>query len=396
MMAAGQSGLTDPEFDKIPFEDWVKDGQSAKIRWSMRVFPANLEEDQRLHALISAVVEGDEFVKRNRPGELMYLLQIRDHDRRTYRSHRVLTLRSNARPANLARLKLSERVCVVPGDYEIAAAVYDRLTGEHNLQRTRLHVTDSYHESQNDVRNQVPTVEFQRACSRRQLSFSLKTAKPVRIEVVAIRPDALNSHVQPRLRSISEMKPAQGSVNVTLLDLALRKVRSQGVEGALNERSLWAGLSVGGRYSVDAIALKDDGGNAQFFVGEVRSILERPTSEPERVLIVLSDARKFRKDEDLKPIQVTGQDATLVFYIRCVTLGFVRGPDGGGLPPAPDSWSTPPELPSGPPGHSSPSYVSDSLEQTLKPLHPRVFVVATPPQFRKALSAILNEVSRQE
>ena len=395
-MAAGQSGLADPEFDKIPFDNWLKGGQSARIRWSMRVFPANLEEDQRLHAQISAVVEGDEFAKRDKRGELVYLLQIRDHDQRTYRSHRVLTLRPNTSSTNLSRLKLFENVCVVPGDYEIAAAVYDRLTGEHNLQRAKLHVPEFDHDPTSELWNEIPTVEFQRACRRHHLSIPLKTAKPVRIEVIANRPDILNSHVQPRLRLISEMKLARGSVNVTLLDLARREVRSQGVEGALNERPLWAGLAVGGRYSVDARALKDDGGNAQFFVGEVRKILERPISEPARVLIVLSDARKFTKGEDLRPIQVTGQDATLVFYIRCVTLGFVRGPDGGGLPPGPDSWSTPPELPSGPPGRSSPSYVSDSLDQTLKPLHPRVFVVATALQFRKALRTILSEVSRRD
>jgi hypothetical protein len=38
--------------------------------------------------------------------------------------------------------------------------------------------------------------------------------------------------------------------------------------------------------------------------------------------------------------------------------------------------------------------VVDQLEPLLKPLEPRLFEVATPEQFRKALAAILAEIAK--
>jgi hypothetical protein len=49
----------------------------------------------------------------------------------------------------------------------------------------------------------------------------------------------------------------------------------------------------------------------------------------------------------------------------------------------------------GAPPRPTPNAVQqDSLEGTLKPLDPRLFDVETPEQFRKALAAILSDISR--
>jgi hypothetical protein len=42
------------------------------------------------------------------------------------------------------------------------------------------------------------------------------------------------------------------------------------------------------------------------------------------------------------------------------------------------------------------NYVTDSLERMLDPLHPRLFDVTTPIEFRHALAAIMNEISQQK
>ena len=72
-------------------------------------------------------------------------------------------------------------------------------------------------------------------------------------------------------------------------------------------------------YMIDAQALGHYKEEAQFFVSVIRKRLERSESdERERVLIVLSAPRmRFRKAQDLRPIQATPQPGSRVFlYIR--------------------------------------------------------------------------------
>ena len=185
-LAPGQ-GRPDPAFDKVPFDDWLKGHNDAHIHWSLRVFPAYLGESQRLETSVTAVVDADDFLKRSKRGRVVVFLEIRDHDNRAYRSRRVLSLSKRHNPADVAAVKFIQHACIVPGDYEVAAAVYDAASKEHSLKRTKLRVKELPHDPLPGAWRGLPNVELASTCDPARaapISLPVETKKPVRVEVV--------------------------------------------------------------------------------------------------------------------------------------------------------------------------------------------------------------------
>lgn len=370
------------------------------MNWTLDVPLAHLSDYQRLVSIISIFVAGDEFEKRDDPGQMVVFIQVRDHDNRTYRSHRTLNLKEKTDPEDLARLRIFERICLVPGNYEVAAALYDTKSKEHNSKKVELSVPKLRHDPLPDVWLNRPAVELSRFCNSRdstRLSLVARTVKSTRVEVVVNRPaDPFAALALPsRLDVISEMQLLNGSMGVTALDLHSEKVRTQEIESKVDLRRLWTGFPRNTRRVVDVRALENGNEAAQFFVSQIRKLVEAPISQQQRVLIILSAPTKFPKDADLSPIQLKRPASTHVFYIRCNTIHGGPGPSGFFMPSGPSGESIPiPSLP--PPALPAPHHVpsnSDSLERTLKPLDPELFDVWTAIQFRRALGAIMKEIS---
>ena len=395
--ALAQIEPPEPAFDRVQFEKWIEEGHNAHIRWSLRVSPPYLTELQRLQSAVFATVAGEEFVKRDKPGQMEFFLEIRDKDNRTYRSHRVLALRGTTRGADLARLALREDVCTAPGDYEVAAAVYDRLSKEHSLRRMTLRA-ELPHDPLPGAWSKLPTVALGgRACYQLPFSFPLETEKPVRIDAIANKPASPDPGVYPRIKIISQMEIQEGSITVTALDLHSRKVKTLTATRNLDERRLWAGFPKDDRNMVSVHALENDKEAAQFFVSEIRKLLERPVPEAQHALIILSERRSFPKGEDLRPIQATLPPGTRVFYVRCNSRPNVFMPPPDPAPPDAANLPMHPAIPSGPfPVPPGPSNRDDSLERMLAPLHPRLFDVTTALEFRSALAAIMSDISQQK
>lgn len=393
--AFGQTGLPDPEFANVPFDDWLRGTGNANMHWSLRVFPPSLDEIQRFRVSLLSMIDGDEFEKRRGPGEMEFFLQIRDRSGATYRSHRVLTLHQKTSPSELAKMKLSEAICAVPGEYEIAAALYDTFSKEHNLKRINVRVPALRNDPLSGIWSGLPSVAFERACYAERLHLPVATEKAVRIDVVVNRP-ANRSNIGGRLRLISEMDALNGWMSVSFLDLQRRRTMTRKVDDKFDPSRLWVRPLNNNPYTVNVHALENEPGGAQFFVSEVQKILERPIPEAEHVLIVLSDPRKFPKGEDLRPIGTQRPPGTHIFYVRVDYFQHWLGPPPiSSPPPGPQGWSTPPELPSGQSLATRHEPLnSDSLERMLGPLHPRVFHVTTAIQFRKALGAIMSEISQ--
>jgi hypothetical protein len=184
-------------------------------------------------------------------------------------------------------------------------------------------------------------------------------------------------------------------MRVISLDLQRRRIMTGDVAGDLDPNRFWVRPLNNNLYTVDVHALENERGGAQFFVSEVQKILERPIPEPEHVLIILTDPKKFPKGEDLRPIQMVPPPGTHMFYVRSDYPQHWLGPSPvSSPPPGPQDWSTPPQLPSGPvaPARHEPANF-DSLERTMEPLHPKSFHVTTAIQFREALAEIMSEIS---
>ena len=355
---------------------------------------------------MTAVIDADEFLKRAKRGQMVLFLEIRDRDNRVYRIHRTLGVGRRTNPSDLAAVKFIDHACVVPGDYDVAAAVYDTESKEHSLKRTKLRVPELARDPMPDVWRDLPGVEFSSCApvNSGRLSLPLETENPTRIEVVmnqsVNRTKAASSalvqvnRLVERLEVISEMQIRNGSMNVTLLDLDRRKVTFTGaVTDRPIRRRLGPALRENDPYKIDARSLEDHQQNAQFFVAEVARRLEVADSEPAPVMIVLSAPLEFPKDEDLRPIQALPAPGSRVYYIRCNSPVL---PAFGPAPQFPSPGSpNPPQFPSGPlPSVEHIANNSDFLAGTLKPLHPRLFDVTTPLEFRNALAAIMSEVSQ--
>ena len=297
---------------------------------------------------------------------------------------------------------------MTPGDYQVAAAVYDVLAKEHSLKRIKLHVPEIAHDPLPGVWRDIPAVEFVPISDpperwflpeiTSKLYLPVRNEKPVRIEVVvnespteiAMRRTGRVStrnmgNLIPALKVISQMTVENGSVNIQLLDLERRKVSfSQESVKTLDWERLKTALVENDPNTIDVHALENHEQNAQFFVAEIRKRLEME-SEAKRVLIVLSGPMAFPKGQDLRPIEAAPEPGSRVFYIRYnpprqgPALGMVgRGGRAMGPP-----------MPMPPQGAST----DDSLARTLKPLAPRVFDVTMPTEFRSALAAIMGEIS---
>jgi hypothetical protein len=404
----GQGGRPDPVFQKVPFDEWLKGGEDAHIRFTLRVTPARLSAHQRMAVMVGVEVDGGEFVKRPKSGQIVVFLQIRDRDSHVYRTHQPLTFDDTQKTSNLAAIHFEQSTFMTPGEYQVAAAVYDVLAKEHSLKRTKLHVPEIAHDPLPGVWRDSPSLEFVPVSDpperwflpeiTSKLYLPVRNEKAVRIEVVvnespteiAMRRTGRVStrnmgNLVPALKVISQMTVENGSVNVTLLDLERRKVSfSQEDVKTLDWERLKTALVENDPNTIDVHALENHEQNAQFFVAEIRKRLEME-AEAKRVLIVLSGPMAFSKGQDLRPIEAAPEPGSRVFYIRYnpPRLGPVMGMVGRG------------GRAMGPPMPMPPQAVAteDSLAGTLKPLAPRVFDVTNPMEFRSALAGIMGEIS---
>lgn len=424
-----QQGLPDPVFDRVPFEEWLKGSGDAHIRWSAEILPARLGAHQRLAVTLSVRVDGAEFVRRNAPDQIVVFMEVRDRDDRVFRTHSALHIDEIKNPSSLASVSVDQHAFVVPGDYQVAAAVYDAKSKEHALKRIKLHVPPLPRDPLPGSWRDLPEVEFVTSTDppdswylpdiSSRLYLPVQNQRPVRVEVLVNespteatrRPGPNRSRnmgsLIPALKALSQVEIKNGSMDVTLLDLERRKVSfSQEEARQLDWTRLRAALADNDPNQIDVHALENHEQNAQFFVSEVRKRLESTeqngdvplglTAEPMRVLIVLSGPMAFPKGQDLRPIEATPEPGSKVFYIRYYPthggLGFGSSPEFA--QPGLSGRRSLSQIRPPPTGAGRGAPIEDSLAKTLKPLSPRVFDVMTPMDFRTALAAIINDISQ--
>src|ERR1700722_4644221 len=158
--AFGQKGLPDPVFDRIPFEQWLKGGEDAHIRWSTDILPARLGVHQRLSVVLSVRVDGSEFVKRSGPGQMVVFVEIRDRGDRVFRTHRAMHFEELKNPEALAAVSFDLYALILPGDYQLTIAVYDSGSKEHTLKHTKLHIPELPHDPLPDSWRGLPEAEY--------------------------------------------------------------------------------------------------------------------------------------------------------------------------------------------------------------------------------------------
>src|SRR5579864_732994 len=210
--------------DSLPLDDWLP-SSNTPIRWSLRVRHPTLSMQQRLEAVIVAEVDASEFIQRPARGQMFALFQIRDRARRVYPSRRPLLLPKATNPADLLVVRFELHAFVLPGDYAIAAAIYDTHSNQHNLKRATLHVARPARDPLPGLWRDLPPVEFAAgrdlAGNSARLSLALESPKPVRVDVIlnqSLAPRVLERTALPALHVISRLKISNGSLGFSVLD----------------------------------------------------------------------------------------------------------------------------------------------------------------------------------
>ena len=242
------------------------------------------------------------------------------------------------------------------------------------------------------------------------LNLPVETQRPVRVDLLVNgsrteqtprmhspnTSGVIASALLPAIKVISQIKLSSGSLNVAILDLERQRVGfEQSTMRELDWTKLLAIFSEDNPNTIDVRSLEHRQQNAQFFVSEIRTRVladGHEGVEPLHVLIVLSGLMAFDR-ADLTPIQAAPDPNCKVFYIRYRYIAHLAS---GRVPifPTPEITRAPSRRRARV-SQDQALQASDDLFGLIKPLDPRLFDVASPEEFRKALGNIMSEIARQ-
>jgi hypothetical protein len=259
-------------------------------------------------------------------------------------------------------------------------ALYDPGTGQHSVAKRRVRAPDFSSDALSKINSKAVSAEFPEVngtsnavwqepapmtlpiSSKRRLAVDLiSTLSPV--EQWDGRDDiarTINNRVLAATGIFSQLESPSGSVSAVLLDTVNRKVSFQ--QDGL-QRLDWARLSA--KFSdartrltvaVPALQALDQ---RSAFVQESLNQKLTDSSGSLRILIVISGSILLEKNSDVSPLR--SRSNCRVYYVHLQV---------------------------------SKDDVFDDLQKMLKPLRPKTFEVVTPQEFRKALGAIVQDLSR--
>jgi hypothetical protein len=410
-------GDLDPAFAGLPLDQWLAGGEQPRMRWSVNVSHPRLSVHQRLMAEVEVRVDGAEIASRRGEGQFLVLLQLSDSQGSIYQDHLAIDLAKVKEGVAKQDVTVTFAAFVTPGQYRVAAALYDTGTREHCAKQDRLEVAPLRNDPLPDAWRSLPAVEYAPPFDppdswylpslTERLRLPLRPHSPVQIELlVNLTPSESGSSSSatqsrnlsvliPALKVLSELDGNGARLGAELLDLARQRVAFRQEDArVLDWPALKRSLATGGAGTIDLGSLERHGQSAAFFVEEVGKVIGAPPDRPsgsgpnaQRVLIVLSSPLEFGRGVNLEPIAGFPPDC-LVFYIR------YHSP-----PPALSERPLPARGPRYGPRRGQPlerrgmDAQFDQLESTLKPLAPHLFDVETPEQFRKALATMIDEIS---
>jgi len=404
--ADAQRGTLDPAFEKVPFDQWLSEHSNPNFHWKVRVPRAALSFHQRLLAPIEITLDGADLQNRRANGRLVFLVQITGGNGARYQHHDSIELSKLDENVKAANIQMSQSAFFLPGDYQLAVAIFDLATREHSTIQEQFRITSPSSDFLPEAWRDLPSVEFVDGnlqspgswylpAIQSRLQWAVSVHSAARLNVIlnvapsvaepGLRPTPSSglAALLPTLKVLSQTGSPTLSENVKFLDIGRRRsVFSQSDVKELDWPRLKTSLGDANTASIDVHSLAGRHHDAQFFLSEVRSVLR--ASEKPSVLVVLSTPVDFESGEDLEPISLEALPPCRVIYVR------YRAPPKSDRPFGPEFGGRGRGGRMGaPPARSQfPRDVIDRLEATLKPLHPKVFDVETPEEMTKALKEI--------
>jgi hypothetical protein len=379
-------------FARVPFQQWLAEGPRQQIPWKVIVWPERLSSHQRLLSYIEILVPGKELIKRSGQGRLIALVQLTDSTGRVYQNDGPLDL-GGIHPADKDKDGyFAWGAFVLPGDYKLALALYDRETGEHNFAQRSLKIARLKNDPLPGAWRDLPNVEFIERAEKLDSSFHpeirgrlylpLEVQRPIQIELlVNLTPSeiltgsyrAYNFNLRalmPILKTFSQIDVHPGAVNLATLDLTRQQVSFEQSDINVNQldwSELKEVLAAADPSKIDIQSLQSRKYNAAFLRDEMARRLavhgENQAAGPVRVFILLSSSVAFNAHDGLGQIELPRECNCLVYHVRY------------------DWWR-------------SRLAAFDDIDKVLKPLKLRKFSATSPQGVRKALATMLSEISK--
>ncbi len=381
-------------FADSAFNRWATEAPVAQIPWKVRVISAGLSLHQRLVAHLELEIKGRELVKRAEDGRLIALVRVTDAAGRQFRNFGVIDLKE-IKPETRKHTWVSMwEAFVLPGEYNVAIALYDKASGEHDFQQSTLHVSVLKNDPLPEAWQGLPAWEFWAPITDERdaifhsdiegrLHLPVRTQRPVQLEILAdLTPSDLFhgstrfytrylSVMLPLMKSLSQIAPSDGSMRLAALDLRRRAVT---FEQDGTQPLDWARLKKviapeNGPGMIDVKGLEQKQETPDFLRDELLRRLRAARQggsgpAPLHVFVVLGSPMDFYAFHHFPPIDPEQAENCVIYYLQFETYaGYADGALG-------------------------------KVRTMLKPLPIRTIKVRSPESVRHALARILEEVSR--
>jgi hypothetical protein len=383
--------MSDPFFAGTQFTQWSREAPVDQIPWKLHL-SQGLTTFQRIVSSLRISVDGRYFNQRPNSGDLVALLQVSDRAGHVYQDH-LSEFLDSAIPNLRKGVSVRWRAFMLPGDYELAIALYDKSTGKHSFTRRNLRIQPLTKDPLPDAWRDLPAVEFLQFPStqpetsfHRELSgrlhLPLTPRRPVRVELLANLSGtgwAEVSHsgydfnlgaVVPIVKTFTQMEIGNGALNVEFFDLVRRRVAfRQDDAHDLDWERLRPAIAATDPSTLDVHALQDTKHTAAFLRKEVAEHLKSGAGPADAlaVLVLISSAAFFDRLDDINDTLLPTQCGCVVYYIRYNALNL-----------------------------SFHLVISDfdNVQKVLKPLPVHTRVAQTPLDLRRTMAEIMDEISK--
>ena len=393
ILAQNSGGPPDAFISATPFVTWLGTSPKPQIPWYVEIVPPELTFYERMHLRILVKISGSQ-VRRHLPNAgLAFMYQVTDAAGRIYQDHTILEPQKLERTVDDYDLMEEENMLVIPGEYRLALALYDRKTGKYSFQEQHVTVPKPAGDPLPNCWPDNPSVYFfqpddpgfnvlQRAPMA--LKLSLESDRPLRLKVmvnVNAPPDSaqfLGDYNRELLSSLgalatlTQLNVAGSSVTANVIDSVHRRVLLElPAASGLDWLILQSAVRSSDPDSIDVRALRDPWGEQAFLAQQLQRLVDSEVrskasaSDPLTVVILVSNPLRQGVDAPpAPPLHLPAPAGLLMYYIST------------GLPP-----------PSG-------AHYSDEILNMLAPFNPHFFSARTATGVRAALADLLARISK--
>ncbi len=388
---------TDAIFADAPFEKWQTQGPRLDVPWQVRV-SKGFSLHQRLVASIKVQIPGTELLKRSHDERITLLVEVRNSEGTPFRNYGLLELDNLKPETKNSDVEFSWQAFAVPGQYEVAVALWDKKSGEHNFLRLPFHIDTLKNDPLPEMWQGLDAFEFW--STKRdgpeflfhsdidgRLHLPLTTRRPVQLDVlVDLTPSAERFHgnysvynfylatVLPLFKVFSQIKVANGSSSAAVLDIVQRRIPFEQNDGKdLDWPSLSKALSPSndpGRVSVKELQNRQQ--NPVYLREEIVRRLTRTTDSagqpvelPLHAFVLIGGPMELYVFPRLPEVETGREQDCVIYYLQVDSF---EGPGATGA--------------------------AGNVEKMLKPLKIHTIHVRTAFEARRALARVLEEIGK--